>query len=152
MKPPKLRIVAVLTVGALAATGCGSSSSSSSATSTQAAPPATSSTAATPPALDELAAAENPDPTQFPPSHGKTLKQLAALAKASAQLGAATGTFTPGTRRLAFGLTTTSGAFIYAPTAIYVARTPTAPAQGPFIAPADPMEVAPRYRSKQNSG
>jgi hypothetical protein len=152
MRSPKLRIPAVLAVGALAAAGCGSSARSSSATSTQAAPPATSSTAATPPALDELAAAENPDPTQFPPSQGKTLKQLAALAKASAQLGAATGTFTPGTRRLAFGLTTTSGAFIYAPTAIYVARTPTAPAQGPFIAPADPMEVAPRYRSKQNSG
>jgi hypothetical protein len=55
-------------------------------------------------------------------------------------------------RRLAFGLTTAGGAFIYAPTAIYIARTPTAPAQGPFTAPADPMGVAPQYRSKQNSG
>ncbi len=166
MRPPKASILAVLAVGALAAAGCGSSSRSSSATSTQvappagsataatpqAAPPATSSTAATPPALDDLAAAENPDSTQFPPSKGRTLTQLGALARASAQLGAATGTFTPGTRRLAFGLTTTSGAFIYAPTAIYIARTPAAPAQGPFIAPADPMEVAPAYRSKQNSG
>jgi hypothetical protein len=153
MRLPKPRILAVLGAGALAVAGCGSSSQSSSATSTQAAaPPGTSSTAATPPALNELAAAENPDPTRFPRSQGKTLKQLAALATASAQLGSATGTFTPGTRRLAFGLTTTSGAFVYAPTAIYIARTPASPAQGPFMAPADPMEVAPPYRSKQNSG
>ena len=157
MRRPKARILALLAGGALAAAGCGSSSPSSSTasgstTSTKTAVAATSSTATTPPALDELAAAETPDPTRFPRAQGRTLEQLGALAKASAQLGAATGTFTPGTRRLAFGLTTAAGAFIYAPTAIYIARTPTAPAQGPFVAPADPMGVAPQYRSKQNSG
>jgi len=102
--------------------------------------------------VHQLAAAESPGAAQFPPAQGRTLKQLGALAKSSAQLGAATGTFTPGTRRLAFGLTTSAGAFIYAPTAIYIARTPTAPVSGPFLAPADPMGVAPQYRSKQNSG
>ena len=70
----------------------------------------------------------------------------------TAQLGAATGTFTPGTGRFAFALNTTSGAFVYAPTALYLARSPNSPAQGPFLAPADPMTVAPQYRSKQNSG
>ena len=152
MRRRKARLLVVLAAGALTAAGCGSSSHSSATTSAPTAAVATSSAAVTPAALDELAAAENPDPTQFPPAQGKTLKQLGALAKASAQLGAATGTYTPGTRRLAFGLTTTAGAFIYAPTAIYIARTPASIAQGPLMAPADPMGVAPQYRSKQNSG
>src|SRR5450755_2251095 len=82
MRPSKACVLAALAVGALTAAGCGSSSRSSSATSTQAAPPATSSatssTAAAPPALDDLAAAENPESIQFPPSRGKTLTQLGA--------------------------------------------------------------------------
>ncbi len=140
---------------AIALTACGSSSSSStaahstSATTTQ----ATSTTTSTiPPAIDELAAAQDPHLSQFPSAHGRTLQQLASLVHTSAELGAATGTFTPGTRRLAFGVTTRAGAFIYAPTAIYLAATPSAPAQGPFLAPADPLAVAPQYRSQQNSG
>jgi hypothetical protein len=60
--------------------------------------------------------------------------------------------FTPGTRRVAFGLNTPSGAFIYGPTALYISTNPNAPAQGPFLAPADPMGVAPQYRSQQNAG
>ncbi len=68
------------------------------------------------------------------------------------QLGAATGTFTPGVRRLAFALNASSGAFVYAPTAVYIATSPGAPARGPFLAPADPLTVAPPYRSKQNIG
>ena len=80
------------------------------------------------------------------------MQQLASLASSSAQLGAATGTFTPGIRRFAFALTDRSQRFIYAPTAIYVASNPHAPAKGPFLAPADPMAVEPRYRSEQNSG
>ena len=68
------------------------------------------------------------------------------------QLGAATGTFTPGVRRFAFALTTSSGAFVYAPTALYISTSPGAPAKGPFLAPADPLGVAPQYRSKQNTG
>ncbi len=68
------------------------------------------------------------------------------------QLGAATGTFTPGHRRFAFALTDTAGRFEYAPTALYIARDPGAPAEGPFLAPADPMAVAPRDRSRENTG
>ena len=58
----------------------------------------------------------------------------------------------PGTGRFAFALNATNGAFVYAPTALYIARTPHSPAQGPFLAPADPMTVSPQFRSKQNSG
>ncbi len=70
----------------------------------------------------------------------------------TAQFGAATGTFTPGSRRLAFALTTSSNRFIYAPTAVYLAASPTAPAEGPFLAPADSTAVAPQFRSAQNAG
>ena len=108
--------------------GCGSSTASHSATATHPTSPgttsasssaaATSSAAAPAPAVANLGAAEHPGITQFPPAHGRSLRKLATLVSGSAQLGAATGTFTPGTQRLAFGLNTSSGAFIYAPTAI----------------------------------
>ena len=154
----------VLALASLAIAGCGSSSSSSSTSSAAAAASSstaaatstssvsTASTKALPAAVSELPAAEHPSTGQFPTAHGRTLRQLAATVKSTAQLGAATGTFTPGTRRLAFGLTTQSGGFVYAPTAVYIAKSPNAAAKGPFLAPADPMTVQPQFRSKQNSG
>jgi hypothetical protein len=157
------RRAVALIAAVLVVAGCGSSSSSSAArpgTSATSTAPATTSatstapatTAAPPPAIAELAAAERPSLAQFPMPHGRTLQQMSALIKSSAQLGAATGTYTPGLRRLAFAVTNTSGAFIYAPTAVYIATSPGAPARGPFLAPADPMAVAPQYRSEQNAG
>jgi hypothetical protein len=136
-------------VAAIGLAGCGSSSTSRSSvakTST------TQTTAALPPAVNELPAAEHPRAGQFPPSRGKTLQQLASLVTASVQLGPATGVFTPGVDRFAFALNTSAGAFIYAPTAVYIAPTPNSPARGPFLAAADPMTVPPIYRSKQNAG
>jgi hypothetical protein len=147
MKP--LRSLACLLAAAVVVAGCGSSSKTASSASDTA---STSTTSSPPPAVDELSAAEHPTLAQFPAVNGRTLQQLASLVHHSAQFGAATGTFTPGTRRLAFGLNASSGAFIYAPTAVYVAKTPGSVAQGPFLATADPMTVAPQYRSKQNSG
>ncbi len=154
---PRAYLLICVLAAATVAAGCGSSSSSSthsSATtsSTVATSASTSSASAVPPAVDELAAAEKPRAGDFPATRGRTLVQLARLVHASAQLGAATGTFTPGTGRFAFALTTGAGAFVYAPTAIYVARTPSSRASGPFLAPDDPMGVAPQYRSEQNSG
>ncbi len=146
--------MSALLAAVLALAGCGSSGSThshgtSSSTSTTG---RTSTTTAPKPAVDELAAAEDPRAGQFPSAHGRSLQQLAKAVKGSAQLGAATGTFTPGTRRFAFALTSSSGAFIYAPTALYIARRPNSPAIGPILAPDDPMGVSPEYRSKQNSG
>jgi hypothetical protein len=139
----------------LALAGCGSSSHTStdrpaSGGSTSAA--STTTTAGLPPAVDELAAAQRPSASQFPTTKGRTLRQMASLVHASVQLGAATGSFTPGKRRYAFALTTTGGAFVYAPTALYISKNPNSPAKGPFLAPADPLTVGPQYRSKQNSG
>jgi hypothetical protein len=128
---------------------CGSSATHSSPTGSAASN--SSSTSAPAPAVDELTAAERPVASQFPSASGKSLRQLAQLATSNAALGAANGTFSPGTNRLAFALTNASQQFIYAPTAVYIAANPAAPAKGPFLAPADPMTVAPQYRSQQNS-
>lgn len=148
-----LRGAVGLAAAALLGAGCGSSSTSSAArTRPSATTTATTTTAGPPPAISDLAAAERPTLAEFPVPHGRTLQQMGALIKSSAQLGAATGTFTPGLRRLAFGVTNNSGAFIYAPTAVYIATSPGAPARGPFLAPADPMSVAPQFRSRQNAG
>jgi hypothetical protein len=142
---------------ALTAAGCGSSSSSPTKAhapaSTNRTTTSTSSSSAAPPAaVADLAAAERPRAGEFPAAHGRTLQQLGRLVKSSASFGAATGTFTPGHHRLAFGVNASSGAFIYAPTAVYIATSPHSPAQGPFLAPADPMTVPPADRSKQNAG
>ena len=158
MRPTKQAFAPFTAVAlAVAIGGCGSSSSSSThsastGTSQSATATATQTSATLPPAIDELSAAEDRNLGQFPSAHGKTLQQLASLVHSGVQFGAANGNFTPGTRRLAFGLTTSSGAFVYAPTVVYISTTPTAPAQGPFAAPADPTGVAPQYRSEQNAG
>jgi hypothetical protein len=135
---------------ALLAAGCGSSSKSSSSSSGSAS--AANSNAVPPPAINALAQAEAPRASQFPAAGGHTLQQLASKVVGSVQLGAATGTFTPGKRRFAFALNTSSGSFIYAPTALYIAPKPGARASGPFLAPADPMVVSPQDRSKENAG
>ncbi|MHB8693599.1 MAG: hypothetical protein ACYDHH_20370 [Solirubrobacteraceae bacterium] len=152
-----MRRLLLLSFACLALVACGSSSSHSPAPATPSTTmPAAATTAApgaTPAsAIDELAAAEHPRVAQFPAAGGKTLQQLAHDATAQAQLGPATGVFTPGTRRFAFALTDRAGAFVYAPTALYIATGPNAPASGPFLAPADPMTVLPQYRSRQNTG
>lgn len=143
------RKLAPIVLMLLALAGCGSQSSRSTSAAQSA---ASQSSPALPPAVNELSAAQHPRPDMFPRPDGRSLRQLGAQVHASAQLGAATGTFTPGIRRLAFALNTSSGAFIYAPTAIYIASSPDSPARGPFLAPADPMTVSPQYRSQQNSG
>jgi hypothetical protein len=151
-------LIAVLAIVALSAAlaGCGSSGSSKTASQPastgSAATSASSASAAPAPAVSDLPAAVHPRASEFPAANGKSLKDLGTLAKSSVSLGAATGTFTPGTQRFAFALTTNAGKFVYAPTAVYIAATPGAPAKGPFLAPADPMTVQAQYRSQQNSG
>lgn len=143
---------------ALVLAGCGSASASSAASSSApahssaAASSATSTAATAPLVLAGLAAAEHPASSQFPAANGRSLRKLAALVSSSAQLGAATGTFIPGLQRLAFGLNTSSGAFLYAPTAVYISRGAGAPARGPYLAPADPTVVPHADRSRQNAG
>jgi hypothetical protein len=146
----------VILAAAAIMAGCGSSSSSKTASQPAATSAGTTSSSAQSSApaaaVAELPAALHPSASQFPSSRGKSLKDLGTLAQSSVSLGAATGTFTPGTQRYAFALTTNAGKFVYAPTAIYIASNPGSPAKGPFLAPADPMSVLPQYRSRENSG
>jgi hypothetical protein len=151
------RALALLGAAGLVLAGCGSSTSSSNSsnrttTDSQAAAAKRAKSNSAQTAVADLTSAEHPSAGDFPAAHGRSLQQLGATVKSTAQFGGATGTFTPGVRRVAFALNTKTGAFVYAPTAIYVAKTPTSPAKGPYLAPADPMVVAPQYRSKQNAG
>jgi hypothetical protein len=102
--------------------------------------------------VGSVAAAEKPVLSLFPAARDRTLPQLGRLAPRRALLTPTTGVFSPGTRRYAFGLTASTGGFIYGPTALYIARSPTSPATGPYLAPADPMGVPRPYRSAQNAG
>lgn len=133
----------------LAVAGCGSSSPTKTIAPRPTTPAPISPALAPAPGLT---GAENPSADGFPSAKGTTLTALAKSAKSLVQLGPATGTFTPGTQRVAFGVLTQAGSFVYGPTVLYVAKSPTGPVSGPFLAPADPFAVAPRYRSAQNAG
>ncbi len=155
------RRLAAIVVCALAVAGCGAATKAASpvkesTTQTSSLPaagvPVTSSIPVQPPAVAELPAAEHPRSSDFPPVAGRSLAQLAKLAKQNAEVGPSVGVFTPGIRRYAFAVIDRQERYVYAPTAVYLATSPTARAEGPFIAPADPLAVAPRYRSLQNEG
>jgi hypothetical protein len=136
---------------AITLAACGSSSHAGSTKSASASPqPNTSPGAA--PAVADLSAAEHPGTSGFPVPHGRTLAQLAKLVNGTATLGAANGEYTPGVRRVAFALLDSAQRYIYAPTVVYVAASPTSVASGPYLAPDDPVGVEPQYRSQQNSG
>src|SRR3954468_10636400 len=94
--------------------------------------------------------ASEPTAAEFPAADGATLQELADKMAAGPQLALASSVFTsPGDSRMAFGMIADDGTPVYGPTAIYVAPTPSDPAEGPFVAPADVLLTDARYRSKQ---
>src|SRR3954465_8318082 len=64
---------------------------------------------------------------------------------------AATSVFTPPKSRLAFGLLDANQKYAYGDTVVYVQKRgdSSAPIEGPFAAPIDPLVTDPRYRSAQ---
>jgi hypothetical protein len=94
-------------------------------------------------------AASGPAKGDFPAADGASLEAIANKLTAGPTLALASSVFTVGDSRMAFGVIAKDGVPIYGPTAIYVAPTPTAPAEGPFLAPADVLLTEKRYRSKQ---
>jgi hypothetical protein len=89
----------------------------------------------------------------FPATRGRTLRQLAdSLYGGGPQVALATSDYTPGRERVAFGLIEHDGTLIYGNTAVYVARGEHAPARGPFLAPADSLQVRPAFRSQTSAG
>jgi len=98
----------------------------------------------------QVRAAQGVEAADFPSARGKTLAQLAAGLAGGPEVGLASSVFTAGgPNRLAFGVIDEGGQFLYGPTAVYVARSPGAPARGPYAAPADVLVTEPRFRSRQ---
>jgi hypothetical protein len=64
----------------------------------------------------------------------------------------ATTDYVPGRNRVAFGVIGTDGALLYGNTAVYVARGERALARGPYLAPADSLQVRPAFRSQTSAG
>lgn len=127
----------------IALTGCGDSKQGGGSTSPNA--------AAAPPSSPEVAAAAEPVASEFPEPEGRTLRQLADTLRPGPQAGLATSVYTPGENRIAFGLIDAENAFVYGRTAVYVARKPTAAARGPYLAPADSLEVRTAFRSQTSN-
>jgi hypothetical protein len=101
----------------------------------------------------DVAAASHPTPADFPATRGRTLRQLAnSLYCGGPQVALATTDYTPGRNRVAFGLIENDGTLIYGNTAVYVARNEHGKAVGPFLAPADSLEVRPAFRSQTAAG
>jgi hypothetical protein len=138
---PTRPILLALACAALAvpAAGCGGSRGGGGGASSPNASP--------PPPPPEVAAARHPVPADFPAVGGRTLRQLADSLSGGPAVALATAIHTPGPNRVAFGLIQPDGRFLYGKTAVYVARGESAPARGPYPAPADSLEVRPAFRS-----
>jgi len=98
---------------------------------------------------EKVRAAASPAKGDFPAVEGRSLQEIADTIGGGPEAALATSVLTEGENRLAFGVIDPEGAFIYGKSAVYVARTPDARAEGPFPAPADLLVTEPAYRSKQ---
>jgi len=98
---------------------------------------------------EKVRAAAAPAKGDFPAVEGRTLQQVADSMQGGPEVGLAGQTFTVGPNRLAFGVIDPQGQFIYGKTAVYIAPTPDAKAQGPYPAPADVLVTDPPFRSRQ---
>ena len=99
----------------------------------------------------ELAKATAVAPGAFPAAKGRTLQQVAdTITSTGPQLAFASSVLTTGEHeRLAFGLIDQGQRFLYAPTALYLARSGgKGKALGPFAAPADLLVTDAPFRSK----
>lgn len=132
-----------LLAAALLAAGCGGSSPSGAAPAPRGPEDAR--------LRAELAKATSVAPGAFSATQGRTLQQVSdTITSTGPQLAFATSVLTTGKReRLAFGLIDQGKRFLYAPTALYLARSGgKAKARGPFVAPADLLITDAPFRSK----
>jgi hypothetical protein len=99
-----------------------------------------------------LNGADRPRASDFPkPERGQTLQEFAnTIGATGTKVGFASSVLEPGRNRVAFGVINDQNAFVYGPTALYVARSPEATTiDGPHVAPADLLVTEPAYRSQQ---
>jgi hypothetical protein len=143
---PTALLALACAAAALPAAGCGGAGDGSGGG-------ASSPNATPPPAPAEVVAASHPSRADFPAVRGRTLRQLAdSLDRAGPAVAPATTDYTPGRNRVAFGLIEQDGTLAWGNTAVYVARGEHAPAHGPFLAPADSLQVRPAFRSETSAG
>lgn len=96
-----------------------------------------------------VAGVPQPKQADFPPAQGRSIKQLAATLTQGPHAALANSVFVPGTaQRLAFGLLDDNQKFVYAQTAVYVARDVNSPLRGPYLAPLDSIIPSPAFRSQ----
>ena len=138
VRRPVLLLVALAAVAVVAA-GCGGSQDSG---------------AKPPPGVSKkdfaklLADASTSTTADFPAVDGKSLQDMATGVKAGPQAGFATSVLTPGTDRLAFGMIDQANNFVYGKSAVYIAKSPSDRALGPYPAPADSLLTKPAFRSQ----
>jgi hypothetical protein len=137
-----MKRLSALLIAALAVAACGGSSGGSSRDPVENVPSDNGIRAA-------VQKASSPAQGDFPVAEGKTLQELSQQVTAGPQVAMATSQFDTGHNRIAFGVIGQDGRPVYGPTALYIAPKPGAPAQGPFVAPADVLLTEARYRSKQ---
>ena len=139
--PPRAFTAALLAALAIAAAGCGGGDSGK----------ASDPVSQVPSGLQEkVRGAQDPQPADFPAAKGKSLQELANSIGGGPQMGLAGSVYLAGQdNRVAFGVIDQNAGFLYGKTALYVARTPKAPARGPYVAPADVLVTEPPYRSQQ---
>ena len=134
------RFVLTLAAAAAVLSGCGGGGASATKDPASAVPVAGGLRA-------HIRAAANPKPSDFPAPAGKSLEQLAAASASGPELAMASSQLDAGRSRVAFGMIDAQGQPVYGTTALYVARTPSSRARGPFLAPADVLLTAPRFLS-----
>jgi hypothetical protein len=134
-------MMAAAVAAVLAATGCGGSKKSDYPVDQ---------VAASGGLRERVRAASDPQPAEFPATKGRSLQDVAnEIGGGKLEAALASSVFTVGPNRLAFGVIDDQGQFVYGKTAVYIAPTPSSPAKGPYMAPADVLVTEPPYRSKQ---
>jgi hypothetical protein len=142
---PTALLALACAAAAIPAAGCGGSGGSGGGASSPNATP--------PPPPADVARAAHPRRADFPAVRGRTLRQLAdSLYGGGPDVAMATTDYVPGRNRVAFGLIEHDGTLIYGNTAVYVARGERSKAIGPFLAPADSLQVRPAFRSETAAG
>jgi hypothetical protein len=98
---------------------------------------------------EQVRSSTESDAADFPATEGRSIRELTAELAGQAQVGLATSSVSPGLSRIAFGVIDQERAFVFGPSAVYVAESPNSKALGPFPAPADPLVTEPAFRSQQ---
>lgn len=89
-----------------------------------------------------------PAPADFPAVDGRTLQEMADLAKGQLNIAWGASVFNPGIARLPFGLFTDSQEKVDRPSAVYVAKRGGDRANGPYPATLNSLTVSAPFRSQ----